>query len=134
MELMFTPPQSKGLDTETVGPIIGPVMAAARLSLPELKLRALYEVNQLRLEHGLAPITELPQGQISCAMNCVLARALRGLAPRVGVTMDYIRLRQTHDDPAPKDIPLSPVLRRFIRRFDMQHYPELIEDYSLIET
>lgn len=91
--------------------------------LAQLKLAALYHVNQIRLELGGEPIAALPKGQIGCNRYCVIAKALADLGTEVKVIPRHTKLHRS--DGEWREIRHPEALTMFIRLFDRHHYPEL---------
>lgn len=91
--------------------------------LAQLKLGALYEVNQIRLGLGAEPLAELPQGRIGCAQHCVIANAFADLGEVLVIPQRTIIL--TFEREKRHLFRHSVMLTTFIYLFDRGAFPEL---------
>ena len=76
--------------------------------------RVLLDINHIRTQRHLEPLTAIPRGKRGCPYSCPLAIALRA---RVSLAWW-------------EGGPLSPVLRHFRRDFDNGRLPEFEEEES----
>ena len=92
----------------------------------------LAEVNRLRAERGMEPLSEMPKGTPYSLCECPVARAIEGTASRAYLIVGRMADFKSGDwrwglEANPDQIQAPAVISRFIAHFDMTDaYPELV--------
>jgi hypothetical protein len=94
----------------------------AEPTVPDLN-DVLAEVNRLRADDDLPPLTALPCGHPGSAFGCPVARALDVMSVVPSRNHDGYYRKGLFDDP----VELPRVLNDFAEAFDAGRYPDLVE-------